>query len=138
MKAGLKRNPSNKVIAGVCSGLARHLNIDPTIVRLIFVFLAIFAFGGVIVYIVLWAILPEGNYVLDENEYASQGADAKVDSTSEQKGKTQLFMGTALIIIGVLLLVIAFIPQFNFWDFWPLAFIVAGVLLLNQARKKTE
>ncbi len=59
MNQGLKRNPRNKVIAGVCSGLADHLKLDPTLVRLIFVLLAIFAFGGVIVYVVLWVILPE-------------------------------------------------------------------------------
>ncbi|MDY0078848.1 MAG: PspC domain-containing protein, partial [Bacteroidales bacterium] len=70
MKTGLKRNPKNKVIAGVCSGLADNLHLDPTLVRLFFVLLAVFAFGGVIVYIVLWAILPEDNYV-NANEDAS-------------------------------------------------------------------
>ncbi len=56
----LCRDRSDKVIAGVCSGVADYLNVDPTIVRLLF---AIVAFGGwgfgFLLYILLWIILPE-------------------------------------------------------------------------------
>ena len=138
MNEGLKRNPRNKVIAGVCSGLAGHLNLDPTLVRLIFVLLAIFAFGGVIVYIVLWAILPEGDFIIDETDYASQTFENKPNFGSDQNGKGQLIIGVILIFIGILFLVVAFIPQFNFWDFWPVGLIAAGVLILNQATKKVK
>ncbi|MEN9933836.1 MAG: hypothetical protein RLZZ387_415 [Chloroflexota bacterium] len=54
----LKRTSGDKMIAGVCGGLARYFNIDPAIVRLLFV-LAVFA-GGVspLIYVVLWIIMP--------------------------------------------------------------------------------
>ncbi|GMV91323.1 MAG: hypothetical protein AMXMBFR82_11010 [Candidatus Hydrogenedentota bacterium] len=56
---GLRRS-SNAMIAGVCGGIAESLNIDPTIVRLVYVLVSFFsaAFPGIIVYIVLWVVMP--------------------------------------------------------------------------------
>lgn len=49
---------NNGMIAGVASGLAKSLNVDPTLVRLGFVLLSIFVGGGLLLYVVLWVILP--------------------------------------------------------------------------------
>ena len=46
------------MIAGVCAGLGRYLGIDATVVRLIFVLLALFAAGGLLLYLILWLIMP--------------------------------------------------------------------------------
>jgi phage shock protein C len=56
----LTRSRSNRMIAGVCAGLADYMNIDPTVVRLLFV-LGLFAVHGglVIAYIILAIITPE-------------------------------------------------------------------------------
>jgi phage shock protein C len=50
----------NKMIAGVCGGLAEWLKWDPTIVRVGYVLLSVLsaAFPGIIVYIILWAVMP--------------------------------------------------------------------------------
>jgi phage shock protein C len=54
----LYRNPYDKLIGGVCSGLARYFDVDPVIIRLIFA-TAILGFGtGLIVYIIAWIIIP--------------------------------------------------------------------------------
>lgn len=51
---------SNKVIAGVCGGLAEYLGLDYTLTRLLYALLTLFtAFAGVIIYIILWIIMPE-------------------------------------------------------------------------------
>lgn len=56
----LTRNTSDKMIAGVCSGLADYLNIDATIVRLGFVALTIVTGGvGAIAYVAGWIVVPE-------------------------------------------------------------------------------
>ena len=58
----LMRNPEDKMLFGVCSGLADYLNIDPVIIRLIFVLLVIFGNGiGLIAYIILAILMPEPN-----------------------------------------------------------------------------
>ena len=56
----LTRSTSNRMIAGVCAGLADYLNIDPTIVRLLFV-LGFFALNGgmLIAYLIMAIITPE-------------------------------------------------------------------------------
>ncbi len=57
----LARNANDKMIAGVCSGIARWLGWDPTAVRILYVLVSIFsaAFPGILVYIILWAVMPE-------------------------------------------------------------------------------
>jgi phage shock protein C len=59
MSKPLTRRTDDKVIAGVCSGLADYLGIDVTLTRIGMVLLAIFAQVGWIVYIVLWLVMPE-------------------------------------------------------------------------------
>lgn len=54
----LYRSQSNKMIAGVCSGIARYFNIDPTIVRIIFVILALAGGPGLLLYLILWLVIP--------------------------------------------------------------------------------
>lgn len=50
----------NRIIAGVCGGIAEYLGLDYTITRLIYALLSIFtAFAGVIVYLILWIIMPD-------------------------------------------------------------------------------
>ena len=50
---------SNKKIAGVCGGLAEYFNMDPTIVRIVYLLLTIFtAFAGVLLYIILMLVMP--------------------------------------------------------------------------------
>ena len=54
------RRSSNKMIAGVCGGIADWLGWDVTVVRVLYVILTIisFGFGGIIAYIILWIVMP--------------------------------------------------------------------------------
>jgi phage shock protein C len=57
----LRRSRSNRMIAGVVGGLATHFGIDPTLARVIYVIASVIsaAFPGILVYVLLWAIVPE-------------------------------------------------------------------------------
>lgn len=58
-RGSLYRNASDKMLGGVCSGLASYLRIDTTIVRLVFALLTLGGFGtGFLIYIVLWIVVP--------------------------------------------------------------------------------
>lgn len=59
MKKKLYRNKQNEKIAGVCAGLADYLNIDVTIIRLIWVFFALWVGSGVLAYIACALVIPE-------------------------------------------------------------------------------
>ena len=50
---------NNKMIGGVCAGIADYLGLDPTIVRIVTVLLVFFAGLSVIVYLILWIIMPK-------------------------------------------------------------------------------
>lgn len=57
----LRRSRSNKMIAGVIGGLAKYFGFDPTMARVLYVILSVVsvAFPGILVYIILWIIMPE-------------------------------------------------------------------------------
>ena len=54
----LYRSQTDRMVAGVCGGLARNFNIDPTVIRLVFVVLALAGGPGVLLYLLLWIITP--------------------------------------------------------------------------------
>ena len=55
----LSRDKNSKVIAGVCSGLARYFGLDKVLIRILFL-IAFFGFGtGLLLYIILWIVMPE-------------------------------------------------------------------------------
>ena len=74
MSKKLMRKRSDQMIFGVASGIADYLNIDPVIVRLLFVLMALTGGHGILVYLVLTIIMPEEGapvgkaHVFDEEE----------------------------------------------------------------------
>ena len=61
MDAGRKlyRSKSNRQVAGVCGGLAEYFNLDPTLIRVLFIILAVLGGSGVIIYLAMWIIVPQ-------------------------------------------------------------------------------
>lgn len=59
--AALTRSRTNKMIAGVCGGLGNRFGMDATIVRILYVLASVLtvAFPGIIVYLILWVLIPE-------------------------------------------------------------------------------
>lgn len=55
------RSRKHRMIAGVCGGIADSLGWDPTLVRILYILVSIFsaAFPGILVYIILWLVMPE-------------------------------------------------------------------------------
>jgi phage shock protein PspC (stress-responsive transcriptional regulator) len=58
MARRLYRSRTEKMLGGVCGGLGELLDIDPTIVRLVFVLLTIWGGAGALIYVILWLIAP--------------------------------------------------------------------------------
>ena len=58
----LHRSSSNRIIAGVCGGIAQWLGWSPTTVRVLYVVVSILsvAFPGILVYLILWVVMPQG------------------------------------------------------------------------------
>lgn len=60
MEKRLHRSLTDRKLAGVCGGLAEYLGWDPTLVRILWVVLTLLGGSGIIAYIVLWILMPEG------------------------------------------------------------------------------
>jgi len=83
----LFRDPDNKIIAGVASGLGAYLKADPLIFRLIFVALIFVGGSGLIIYLLMWIFVPEALTTADKLEM--EGADINI-STIEKKIKEEI------------------------------------------------
>ncbi len=118
----LRRSVTDRHIGGVAGGLARHLDIDPLILRVTFVVAIFFGGAGLLAYIGAWALVPE------------EGTD------DEPLGLDQRSRTVALAGVGVLALLCAVGDWAGaFWFPWPLAIVGAVVLwfLHRQQRRET-
>ncbi|MCA9984430.1 MAG: PspC domain-containing protein [Anaerolineales bacterium] len=59
MEKRLMRSQSDRMVAGVAAGLAEYFNIDPAIVRLLFVLMTVMGGHGLLIYLILWLVMPE-------------------------------------------------------------------------------
>ena len=78
----LMRSVQNAKIAGVCGGLAEYFNVDPTVVRLIWIALSVVPgalAGGMLAYLIAWIIIPKASMA----QPASQTASAPVEHAAK-------------------------------------------------------
>jgi phage shock protein C len=148
MPTRLERSTTNKVIAGVCGGLAEYLQVDATLVRVIFVIAGLLtagvAFLGYLVMVVLVPLpgrptpfvspaTPPGDAsATDASTQATMPAANPADpATMERRRAT---FGYFLVALGVVFL-LANVGAFRIVRFdlvWPLVLVGAGILLLAQ------
>lgn len=136
MEKKLIRPLNNKVIAGVCGALGNYFEIDPVIIRIVFV-IALFVFFPVtfLAYVILWIVIPQEQPVPGGTPAAIEGNKPENPSTPDEKKKgsgaaVSIFLAIALILAGVLFLV----PGSSFW-FFDIAAILVAVFLLFIAVK---
>lgn len=67
----LYRSEENKIIAGVCGGIGEYFDIDPTLIRVVYIFLSLLTGGfGFPMYFILWIIIPSKSDIKkDSNEF---------------------------------------------------------------------
>jgi len=155
----LFRSESNRVIAGVCGGLGDYLRVDPLILRILFVVLAMVNGIGLFVYLVLWIVVPtagaEGmqqdqviRHNVDEigvraRELGQEARSAFVSYRRHQQADRpdQRAVVGGLILIGVGLLVLmnnfGLLGWVSLTRLWPLVLIGIGlVILLNNMKDR--
>jgi phage shock protein PspC (stress-responsive transcriptional regulator) len=55
----LTRSKTDRMVAGVAGGIAHYVGVDPVLIRVIFVALALFGGGGLLLYLICWILMPE-------------------------------------------------------------------------------
>lgn len=113
------RPRQNRMLGGVCMGIARYFDIDVTLVRLLWLLLVLIRGAGIIAYIIAWIIIPD----------ESGAEDAASFGGNKNPGDTRT-LGLIVVIIGVFLLILKLVPAFLFRLFWPLLIIIIGLLIM--------
>ncbi|MGH2500250.1 MAG: PspC domain-containing protein [Candidatus Limnocylindria bacterium] len=133
MAARLERSATNKMVAGVCGGIAEYLQVDATWVRLVFALLGLFGGIGFFVYIFLVIVMPVSGRRADAPaERSDDTAAPRAPASPEDAERRRRFAGYALVGFGALFL-LNNLGTFRFLDWryvWPLALVGVGVLLI--------
>lgn len=137
-------------LGGVCAGLAEHFDLDPIVVRILAVLIAIMTLGlGVIAYVVLWVRLPLEDEAGVLYEITPESAESNTfgsvdcqtgravgrDRETGVDGASMLARLAVAVCLVLLFLVVAMnisplVPGTEWWQFWPVAFLIMGLCLI--------
>ncbi|SDM09357.1 PspC domain-containing protein [Halarsenatibacter silvermanii] len=132
------RSRRHKVLGGVCGGLADYFDIDPILIRLLFILLLLAEGMGFLVYIIAWIIIPLEPLPVDgrqqnfyrEEDRSCTGQDRRSGRADGFFSSRERYLGIFLVLLGALFLFNMWFPAFYLRPFWPLILIFLGLLLL--------
>ncbi len=140
------------MVAGVCGGLADYFDLDPILVRIGFIMLAFMNGAGIVVYIVLWLIVPERNkpnskklpttatqsspvaHLIGDVKESTEHAVEEITREHPWLSRPRNIIGIILITLGALIFLDEFAGiSFLRWDYvWPIALVGIGYLILSR------
>lgn len=158
MSKQLYRSRENRVISGVCGGLAEYFDIDPVIVRLICVLLFFTKAIGFIAYIVCMIIIPEAPFGYKQkynNPYDEDANDSDINnegSNEESKQqctydnkysentdeKNKMILGIVLIGLGIFIFAKKLFYWFDFVNLGGIILVLAGAYIIVNGRGKSN
>lgn len=147
----LYRSSKSKVFGGVAGGIAEYFDIDPIIIRILFLVIALAGGGGAIVYLIMWIAIPlepftpftmnnSAPYADNATQTDSQTGSSDFTNTVTDSKRGGLIGGIILISIGLMFFAARVLPNINFHQLWPLVLVVIGGILIatSIADKKND
>lgn len=156
MSEGRRLTRREPVLGGVCGGLAHFLNLDPTLVRVVFAAWLLLGHNAVLVYVLLWAIVPSeadakaGASAADTarhgaaemGEKAKQAADGITKAVGDKKPDATWIFGLLVLVAGIWWFLDELGVNILGWVDWdwvlPLGLVALGSWLMNRAKKEGE
>jgi len=160
MEKRLYRSRSDRMLWGVCGGLAKYFGMDPTIVRVLAVLL-IFANGlGILAYVIMAIVVPlEGSKAAEPKEAMKENVEEMKETASELgrevrstfaeeeeeseavdkvRHRRRNILGILIIVIGLLFLLGSFdlFWWFSWGNLWPLILVAIGLLIILSTRRR--
>ncbi len=137
----LYRSETNRVVGGVAGGIGEYASIDPTIIRFVFVLLTIFGGSGILLYLVMWIVVPTASAVNTLSDHSKENVEeikgkAKNFSSlmrAPEGGSNRSWWALLLIFLGIIFI----FDNFGFYHvdlekLWPIFLILLGVLILKR------
>lgn len=127
MNNQLHKSEYDKMIFGVCGGVAEYLDIDSSIVRIIWAISSLLAGAGILVYLLAAIILPYG----DSHDFQGEEKKTKINNIEQRN-----VIGIILIICGAFLMLRNFAFYINFDYVWSTLLIILGFIVVLKGREK--
>ena len=141
------RSRTDRIIFGVCGGLAKHYNLDATLIRILFILLALSNGIGIVLYLILALILPVepgAETAADREEKIkefAEGVGQKTKALADEmkgdqawRGRSRNLFGGLVVLVGVIMLLERVAPAVFHWLnwglIWPLLIIFLGLYLI--------
>ena len=140
---------SDRKIAGICGGLGEYFNVDPLIFRIIFLVLLCGGGTGLLLYLILWIVMPEESVNISADKAKKTNFEEVMEETIDgvfvgsskkkcRKHNSGIFWGLLLVAFGLLWLGRSFdlfhFHWYNVFKLWPLLIIWLGVSMLPIER----
>jgi len=134
----LYRSRTDRMLGGVCGGIAEYFNVDPTLIRLLAVVLIMAGGAAIIAYIIAWIVIPEEP---KKEEKVEAEKVAISGEKSEERRKDIELIAWILIFVGLIWFCL------NLFSLWlpsrffvrlvfPVALVIVGILLLWERKKE--
>jgi len=149
MRDKLYRSRRIRVFGGIAGGLAQYFNLDPILIRVLFVIATILHGFGILLYIILWIVIPEEPFEIayqvkpDDQTNADRQAQQTdsmnfdgAQSLPKKQGSGRIVVGIVLIFIGLIFFADRIIPSFDLRDVLPIALVLIGGALIWNSMKK--
>jgi phage shock protein C len=145
----LYRSERDRLLGGVAGGLADFFDVDSTLVRIIFVLLTIFGGSGLVIYLILWVIIPTESSA--ENVFTKEFMHKNIDeikdttknfayefrnATKNKERNSRNFAGLIIIVLGAFFLLQNLGLLRNLNHLWPIILIIVGFALLMKKNQR--
>lgn len=152
MRERLYRSRGDRMLLGVAGGMARYLDLDPSLVRIVWALLVIAGGAGILLYIIAAIVIPEEppgwvpGSAPPSAPSAAQPASASSDpgapwsyragADRRERGGGVVLIGLALVTVGGWLLLQRFVPQIDPDVVWPVVLLLLGGALVVGALRR--
>ena len=132
MAEKLYRSRKSKILGGVCGGMAEYFNVDPVIIRILWILLCIFSAGiGIVAYIICWIIIPlEPQAAFEASAREVNEPEEKKEQNADEKKRGDgglLVIGSFFVCLGFLWMIA---EQFHVGNFGGMAAILVGFTVI--------
>ncbi|CAA9519474.1 MAG: Two-component system sensor histidine kinase [uncultured Solirubrobacteraceae bacterium] len=121
----LRRDPERGMVAGVCEGIGRHLDLDPLLVRIVFGATTLASGLGLVAYLLAWWLLPVAGA-----QPSAAVASAERRTSRNRRAALEVGSGVGLLVVAILLTFRALGLPFSDALTWPLVLVAAGGALI--------
>lgn len=134
MEKRIYRSRRERMIGGVAGGIAEYFEIDPVIVRFVFIALTLFNGVGLVLYIVGMVIIPDE--VMRVEMRSENSIPYTPSAPSNNKEKFSVILGVILIVTGILFGLDNLVPHFDIEDSFPVILVLLGIWIIVSGKRK--